>query len=169
MSGILYQRASYTPILESMEANARQRPRQVCHWATMCQETFWVHIFEMWKKSVETVKNPQTSYSELVSEWFWALPATSYGLSSFFKEFFQKELKVHHDDTIHLTSQSSTGFRPLAKLCLINSWVNREDQLRISDDQCLMMRQEQSHKASGQTSDLSHFIFPSQRVCACVS
>lgn len=120
----------------------------------------------MWIKSVETVKNLENSYSEFVSEWLWAHPAASYWLSSFFKESLPKELKVHHEEMINLTSQSATHLRSLAKLCLINSWVHREDQLCISnDDQCLMARQEQSHKASGPRSDLSHCVFRSRCLC----
>lgn len=123
----------------------------------------------MWEKSVEIVKNTQVSFDELVREWFYGLPTTSYGLSSSFREYFQKELKVHHQETISLTSQSSTRLRSRSKLGLIKSWVHREDQLRISDDQCLTMRQERSHKACGPRSDPSHCVFRSQcvRVCVC--
>lgn len=48
--------------------------------------------------------------------------------------------------------------------------MHREDQLRISDDQCSMMRQEQSHKASGPKSDLSHCVLEGSvcvRQCVC--
>lgn len=72
MFGIFYQRGSYSPILESMPAkpnpNARRQPWQVCHRVTKSQQTtFWIHVFGMWKKRVETAKNPQASDSELVT------------------------------------------------------------------------------------------------------
>lgn len=162
----------WSPVTCCLEANARRQPWHVCYRATKGhQAAFRIHVVGMLKKSVETVKNLKNSHSEFVREWLWAHQAAFYWLSSFLKESLPKELKVHHEEMTTLTSQSSTRLRSLAKLCLINTWVHREDQLCISDDQCLMARQEQSHKASGPRSDLSHCVFTSRCVCAsvCVS